>query len=299
MAYVKGSPLARSWKLFHTVPSSWAFEPDEEYKRSGISNGIPEFKFLSIALSRANIRPSKLTIGKSNNVGINGGIAPLFNSSNGCLAMQMTFDHVYRELSHLTIHFATNIVLEDPLICTDMSGLGRLLISLTGLESLFFDLPSGLYIPEILYSYNQVFAGQHGHWPKLRKLTIYNIAIGIKDLTKLLTLDLPKLQDLEIFQIILLDGRWEWIIEYMRKFLELEKLHNLHNSGLVYPDWSFYLQGTMSDNHRFTPDYQIVSDKITNYVIHGGRHPSLLSHQPDAASEGYMEELREFLASEA
>lgn len=135
MAYLNGSPLARSWNLFHNFPSSWEFEPGEDRERPGTSNGIPELKFLSIALSRAIVCPSELLIGEHHQNNILG-IAPHFDSS-GWLALQETLDIAYRNLTHLKIHFATSFAVDAPLIYTDMSVLGRLLVSLTGLECLF------------------------------------------------------------------------------------------------------------------------------------------------------------------
>lgn len=162
------------------------------------------------------------------------------------------------------------------------------------------NLPFGIDILETPYSYNQIFAGQHGHWPKLCKLAIHNLAVGTKDLTRLLTLDLPKLRDLAIYEVKLVDGRWEWIIEYMRSFLKLERLHGRPDgAGLVYPGGGYNLPESTSNEQSGRCADRKVLDKVANYVRHGGRHPSLSANQPDVASKGYLEKLQEYLAFEA
>ena len=293
--YLYGSPLARSWSLFHTNPCSWEHSPLGHCKRPGTSNGIPELQFLSVAISRADLRPLKLTIGESDHWGI----APIFDSKKDYVAMWRTFDRVYQNLTHLTIHFTMNFELEFPSVYENMFGLGRFLVSLGGLECLALDLPFGDNLSEPHCNYNQVFDGQHGHWPKLWKLAIHKLDIGVKDLTRLLTLDLPKLRDLKIRQMVLLDGPWDWMIEYMRRFVKLVRLRISRDAGLVNPDGGHYLQEMTSDDQIETDEYQMIMDKVIDYVLHGGRHPGLSSHQLVAASEGYIEKLQDFLEFEA
>ena len=84
-----------------------------------------------------------------------------------------------------------------------------------------------------------------------------------KDLVRLLTVRMPKLQILHLIAIELVDGSWEGVVECMKRSMHLRGL------GLAMKE--------LADRKL-----------LELYVLRGGRHPRLFPDEPDSASEKYM-----------
>lgn len=104
---------------------------------------------------------------------------------------------------------------------------------------------------------------------------------------------MPKLQYLDLGIMDLSDGIWEGVIECLKHY---SKLSNL----IVYELQPLY----HNDGKEFTCPFHKSCDnvrscrwweEISHYVVHGGRHPSLMPDQPDSAAEDFAKDLKPFL----
>lgn len=200
---LKGSPLARSWDQTHAKPTGWMFK-EKTNKVLWVSDGFKEFCFLSTALSAAGIHPLRLEVSSPSGYGL----PPLLDSSPKILQMNDIFIGAYKRLQFLTIGFAFNRDVDTILVYNDLKGLGRLLNSLSGLESLDLNLPPlNVKSPHGVYNYDQIFVGTALHLPRLHTFKIHHLAIHTKDLIILLTEAFPGSQSLSFDMIWLLDGQ--------------------------------------------------------------------------------------------
>ena len=189
--------------------------------------------------------------------------------------MYHIYVNAYRALTHLTLHLATSQeggLLHD---CHSLSGLGRLLDSFPDLEHLELVLPKALPRHTPLYRYDQIFARKGCRWPRLHTLVLCNVTIGTKDLVLLLQ-SLPSLRSLRIPDVWLIDGRWQWIIEFMHRSLKVESFEAAPYETLFqYADEDFY--------EDESGDFDIVAD----YVLRrpGVRHPHLRANESDEEDE--------------
>lgn len=162
-----------------------------------------------------------------------------------------------------------------------MSGIHGLLESTTRLKMLTLsfiecrDCPGG---PLIL---GQALSSER-EWSLLTFLGLGGMSTSAKDLIQLLTVGTPALQDLWLRSIVLLQGRWEGVIEVMHQSMHLFSMrihchHPLeHLGGQKFP---IGLETIARGDWDWTFD---------EYVVVGGRHPCLLSDEPDSASEKFL-----------
>lgn len=312
-----GSPLARSWNIFHPKPLAWDFIRTEDEELGGPSDGVSEFFFLSKALSQARKHPCKLSVGtvddSNDRVHVgdpghgNEGIAPTVFQT---LEMHDTLITTYRNLTHLTLHMDSIAGVTMPSEYPDLTGLGDLLISLPGLQYLDLALPAALSPQQQCYTYDQIFQyPDDGRWPNLHDLSIHNIAIRTKDLVAFFSEGLPALRRLSISIIVLLDGRWEWIIQFLHEHLRLESFETAIESGLLYSDGGFYNEGDRYEWY-LTEQYNWLLESVASYVERreGCLHPSVGSadledreverereRETREVAEGYGRALRGFL----
>jgi len=120
-------------------------------------------------------------------------------------------------------------------------------------------------------TYEQVFP-QEGRWPQLVDLEIVGFAIGGYQLVCVLPRRFPKLQRLCLYDIELVDGSWEGVIEGMRHTMHLESL----SLGYALEDLKHRCGAPFK---TAILDYSDAKDKLLNeledYVVSGGRHPCL------------------------
>ena len=74
--------------------------------------------------------------------------------------------------------------------------------------------------------------------------------------------------------VVLLDGLWEWIIEFMRERMQLDSFDIAVGPGLLYSSGDFY-RDHQYDGHQ----------TVQNYVVHGGRHPSIIYFSDDETED--------------
>ncbi|KAL8847818.1 MAG: hypothetical protein Q9221_007170 [Calogaya cf. arnoldii] len=314
-----GSPFARSWSVFRPKPYNWKFALDDSTEVGlAPSDGFLEFTFVSNALSSADVHPSKLSVGsidiskdrsrsQDTHFGYGEGIRPLLES--GDWEMLRVLDNVYQNLTHLSLHMATIDHVDLPRLMPNLRGLGQLLYSLTKLESLDLRLPLARCDSLPLWgnqnSYDQVFERKDGRWPKLHTLILHNIAVGTRDLVSLFSNGLPILRTLALSSIKLLDGKWEWLIEFMHQKMVLDLMSQEYGTTLLYPCSSFY----GDDKYTFglkDEQYSKVTNAVSAYAARKDNfHPSV-DEEEDKVLRGqlnarltqlYSEDLEDFLQS--
>ena len=285
MARCTGSPLARSWSILHAKPFSW--RPDDDGRNQ--FDGAAEFFYLSTSLSATGKRPCKLSIGLVDNSkdiliydgtprpGGRGaptspktGLPAIFNNNFACSEMHHIYVNAYQALTHLTLHMLCSTQDADALHSSySLCGLGRLLKSIPKLEYLELVLPNAWTYKEHPYRYDHLFVNKDGRWPHLHTLVLEGIAIGIKDLMEFFCKCLPNLRSLSFSSILLLDGRWELIVEGMRRSLKLKSMVFRLDEGLF-----LYTHGVDSDPMA---EYDWDLDVLRDYVLRrpGVRHPNL------------------------
>ena len=192
--------------------------------------------------------------------------------------MHHIYVNAYRALTHLTLHLATIRAGDVLRECHSLSGLGRLLDSFPDLEHLELILPKPLPHHTQLYGYDRIFARKDSRWPRLHTLVLYNITISTKDLTILLQ-SLPSLRNLRIPDVRLINGRWEWIIEFMHRSLKLESFE-----AAFYETWFQYADefGGQIEGHDYW-NFDVVKD----YVLRrpGARHPNVDDNESEEQDE--------------
>ena len=290
-AYLTGSPLARSWNLFHIKPLAW-MSYEGRAKKLNTSDGALELMFLSNALAIAKRSPAKFALGARQAHGIT---PTEFDYQNRDLKLSSLCENTFYALTHLELHLASDFFHEGRSeVPNAITGLGSVLISLARLEYLRLNLPMNIAENCGLYTYRQIFGRTVGKWPRLHTFIIRSLVIGTEDLTLLLTESMPALQNLKMFSTMkLLDGQWNWIIAYMRQ-LNLSSLKIDSDYAFKSPDGRFYLEERY---HYWDERYCLFTKNIPEYVLDGGRHPGLLPHQKDNESDRYLEELQNFCTS--
>lgn len=113
-------------------------------------------------------------------------------------------------------------------------------------------------------TYEQVFP-EEGRWLQLVDLEIAGLAIGGYQLVRMLSRRFPRLQNLCLSDIELIDGSWEGVIEGMR--------HTLHLQSLSLGDELGHLRQRSGDTFEVT-DLDMLHE-LEEYVVSGGRHPCL------------------------
>lgn len=123
-----------------------------------------------------------------------------------------------------------------------------------------------------LLSYNQVFPCD-GYWPQLTHLEILLLRTGGHELVSFLAKRLPQLKWLDLFKVDLVNGSWEGVIEGMRHMTHLNylSLGEGNVNDLRHHNGAFYVSPQSDSNHTHA---QFIKD-LENYVVTGGRHPSL------------------------
>ena len=272
----RGSPLTRSWRLFDAHPGCRRSDSDPIRKQAIISNN---FWTLTYALSEAGKTGIRsLSIGN-----------PLYPSAFLTNLKQPT--HVdcgfaaYHGLEYLQLSFAEVSSRAGVELLDNLHDLQRLLECTAALKHLRLHSARD-YIkgPVEFLRYEMVFP-KDGYWPQLTTLTMGGLAIGTSDLITLLITKMPSLRCLVFGNIILLDGQWEGIFEYLRVANHLSCLNVTPNGQLLHRQNQVYLSPEFSNFVRNPP--------IGNYIVNWWhnptlKHPDLSQDQPAQCSLDYL-----------
>ena len=117
--------------------------------------------------------------------------------------------------------------------------------------------------------------------------------IGGFDLFKLLNAGMPKLRHLELNAINLTDWNWDGMFEGMRYRKGLQNVRLPSNKGhLQHRGGRYYPQGLDNSHWGHNQSYDFFSN-MEDYVISGGRHPSLALESDPRDAERFLDEFLE------
>lgn len=188
----------------------------------------------------------------------------------------------YSSLERLCLDFHPyTIGFENNSASDNLSGLQRLLVSATRLRSLMLCFPKESLRGGAPFALKQVFPGD-GKWELLTTMNLTAMSTSAKDFMLLLILRMPELRYLKLSEIVLLQGRWEGVIETMKRSMPLHSF--LTDSSLSH------LGGQKFTGEVAEGLQESWSSTLEKYVVKGGRHPCLLPDEPDLASEKYLSE---------
>ena len=279
-----GSLLARTWNPLHVYPARWFWNRDPVSFACARPNGIGYYFIIVSALVRAKRKVRKLHIDQ---------MAPdIFDRSDLSKPSILGLDAVaFTGLESLKLSlvswWADDSEQEIPEICPNIDGLRAMLSSMTRLKALDLFLPRDSF-----YEHDQVFP-KDKIWTQLETFRIFSLCSKATDLVDLLTFQMPKLRNLKVFFINLSDGIWDAVIECLKQY---SKLSEFHTQELCHNNWyEFNCKLHDHQDQYQTNERQSWEEEIEHYVVHGGRHPCLMPHQPDSAAEDFAKDLKPLL----
>ena len=285
MVRPEGSPLARSWHPFHAHPEGWVFDPDEPLRGNSPKTN---FWIVAVALSEAG----KSTI---RNLSVESNLLPaIFVTESGEVESLLNRAvAAYRTVENLKLCLAPYA--KEPLahIHDNLHHLHRLLISMTVLKRFELILPDDfLNEPMRLFPYTKVFPST-GLWSHLIALTISNLEVGTKDLITLLLTQTPNLRRLTLGNMVLLDGEWEGIIEYLRVANRLSSFWFTGRFMLLHRGGNNYFEDSCEGFHSNPGAFYRFLTSVEDYVVNWSTiptliHPNLTEDYPACRSLDYL-----------
>ncbi|KAI4270542.1 MAG: hypothetical protein LQ337_006612 [Flavoplaca oasis] len=288
-----GSPSARAWRPTWLNPSYRMKHFDDRENACSVyweewQNVQYDFTLVVHMLENARIQPEAFRV--PGNKDESQSLSPRLLK---CLDAQRTFDEPFLYLAgHLQeLHLSIASYDQYPAqrLVPDLSLLRVFLKRAKSLVSLSIILSTANnFVSEeiILYKSSNVFPTLvelelHG----LRALSIVGLRISYSDLIGLLFLKLPNLESLRLSSIALVGGKWENVVEGLRQRKHMKKC--VLKSPLSYEDlYDIYPPGLFNN----ALEDQVLSVN-SNYIVYGGRHPSLQRDEVDSASLKYLESL--------
>ena len=271
-AYLRGSPLARSWGIFDARPLDWS------YASCGSCHpGNFAFWSITIALPKS--------VKRIRNFEHEDGVPPamVYTLEPRLLPGIYAFARL-KELKLIITHGQGDATEHDSL-----RGLRDLLHCVRDLEALELGFSTrGEMCVGDCFTYKSVFP-RDGTWPRLRRFVVKDLEITEQHLIDLLFGRMLRLQHLMIGDMHLLHGTWERVIEALR-FRGLSSFE-MSSYYLGYDDDKCFLEPLMDGDEESACRDFIAS--IERYVVHGWhdltlRHPSLKKDEPTQDSLNYL-----------
>ncbi|KAM0805155.1 hypothetical protein BDR22DRAFT_487514 [Usnea florida] len=268
MVRPEGSPLARSWHPFHAHPDGWVLDPDERLRGNS-----PRKNFCAVALALS--KAGKSTIRK---LSVESNLLPnTFVAESGeADSFSSRAMAAYRTVEDLKLCLAAYA--KDPLheIHNNLHRLHRLLLSMTVLKRFELILPDDFVSePMRLFPYTKVFPST-GLWSHLTTLTISNLEVGTKDLITLLFNQIPNLRRLTLGNMVLLDGEWEGIIEYLRVANRLSSFWFTGRFMLLHRGGHNYFEDSFEAFHSKCGAFYKFLTSVEDYVVNWSTNPTLI-----------------------
>ncbi|KAI4115244.1 MAG: hypothetical protein LQ345_004119 [Seirophora villosa] len=283
------SPLARSWPSTWLLPFSPRYplrNPKATMKSMGISDGSFEVLKLGQLLNAAGKQPLKIKL-----LGGWMGLSTIaFCPRRWPVSSRLA--SACGRLEVLDIKFVTRGRPQYDTNFLRLEGLRSIFHASTTLQKLSLSMLFGAaefgVTEDGWYALQNIFPrGADWQLPKLRDLDLTGFAVSYERLAGLLFLDFPSLKELRLECIQLMSGSWDDFVEGLRH------LDTLQLCLIREP----LLQLTEVPNRH----YQLYRGRwktltvLDDYINEGGRHPSLLDNEPDAASAKYHARLNETL----
>ena len=285
MVRPQGSPLARSWHPFHAHPEGWVFDSDKPLRGNSPKR---DFFRVAVALSEAG-KPTIRNLSVESNL-VPATFVAQSDAAEGPANSAMAAYHTVEDLKLCLAAYA-----KEPMahIHDNLHYLHRLLISMTVLKRFELILPDDfLNKPMRLFSYAKVFP-RTGLWTQLTTFTISNLEIGTKDLITLLLRQIPNLRQLTLGNMVLLDGEWEGIIEYLRVASRLSSFWFTGRFMLLHRGGDNYFAASGEGFPSNFGALYYFSKSIEDYVVNWSRiptlrHPNLMEDYPAYRSLDYL-----------
>ena len=263
-AHYYNSPFGRTWSIFRAQPRCWRED-------GSLADRFDDFWLLTTALALSQRR-----IRDFNTAELPSTVFDTLKHTTESM-VECSVD-AYSGLENLSLTLWHKVSQVGPDSKLDkLSGLQTLLGSMTGLKTLNLHFP-GKSRPhfrksEEHCSLERVLPAEV-HWTGLTSFRLGAVSTSAKDLVQLLTIRMPNLQEIHFLWVYLVEDKWEGVIECMKRSMHLRHLSLGQGRG----PWELWLCATGFVHAR----------DIEKYVLRGGRHPCLLSDEPDSASEKYL-----------
>ena len=273
------SPFGRKWSILRATPHAWTQEFSmlrlDESALNDRPNGFDDFWRITTALAHVKKRVRRL--GTKN-------LSPVvFDQKHSMEDRAKSSIDTYSSLQVLDLYFFEDFyeAMDRP-DSDKLSGLQNIIGTATRLQQLRLTFVTNSRLGSIILPFAQIFPDK-GSWLALTSLSLCSTSTSAKNLVRLLTVRTPGLIRLELSNFLLSQGRWEGVIETLKRSTHLLKLR-------VWPGWwlqhSNYLT-FMGENEDAMKRYE----GVEHYISGGSRHPSLLPDEPDSASEKYLSDL--------
>ena len=265
-----GSPVTRRWNPLHARPTS---EGTDECI-------ISHFLKLTSALSSSGVCLQKFDLCRRDLRGFPLRILRAVKKHCGTL-LQDCLD-AYSDVENLYLRVHTR----DEDDCVSKTALGilpDLLGEMQWLKNLELFLCRFYSDRESYFTYDQVFP-RDVEWNHLTRLTITSLSFEGFDFINLLLWQMPSIRVLNLFDINLLQGAWEGVIEALRGANLTE--FTLGNSDLMHQTDRMLVYGPAYTNHKDALQGEFI-EAIEYYVVCGGRHPCLPPDAEPIAAQGY------------
>ena len=174
--------------------------------------------------------------------------------------------------------------------------LPEFLEQLTGLKDLTLNLLAPLRLRQLrqsqplvsdldnCYAYSEIFP-RLGVWPRLETFYVRGLAIDGIDLVVLVNFQMPRLKNLGMRRVDLSDGTWKGVVEFLRRtrggnlFVHFFGLFRHENNN-----WWPCSPEMIHEERRVLQEH-------ADFIMSGGRHPSLPAAHPDSFARGYIYDL--------
>ena len=272
--YFFDSPFGRSWGILHPEPLCWQKTPGK--------GRYQEYHIITVALSQSQRRirslklePLSFSIFDTNQDVSQSIISHSINSFSSLHTLTLCFE-VYDE--------------ETGLKDTALPGLQAVLNSTTALRFLTLSLGYNEICETPRLRYNHVFPTD-GKWMSLTHFELSTLALKVTDLIYLLTVRMPNVRKLGVRDLELLEGRWEGVIESLKRSMQFKSFSLLQGwdipgCQLVHLGGRYFL----GDEHLSDKD-SAFRKALEEYVVSGGRHPCLRWDEDASASRKYILDL--------
>lgn len=270
----RGSPLARSWHTFFPGPRGLGYKGPRgagtgyfEDPPQG-TDGAEHYLIISSALAQAQKRIRRFQIGQTWSE-FNGVPLYVFDSTH----------HLHTGLDITAFsgleNFGMKLAFQHDRR-TDVHHLQVLLVSMDQLITLDLTLSGSIHILASLYTQEKVFSAANV-WSKLTGLKLGRMSTTASDLLLLLIFQMPKMRNLELEDINLLQGTWHCVIEGLKQSNRISSFHMSVAADLVHRSGTNFMRGAS----RFL-------SPVRNYIIHGGHHPCIPPNESSDAALGCM-----------
>ncbi|KAL8978710.1 MAG: hypothetical protein Q9205_005774 [Flavoplaca limonia] len=268
-----GSPSARAYVtsgLQPLTPKPLDTTPDTmRLIENGLSDGHSELPKLAALVHAADLKP--LCLDAINDVETISGLpASTFEAMRSGHAGPLAA--LTENLKVLRLEIVAYA--RDPVTENEMINLADFFHKASRLEVTSLGLPFQYITQTPRYRLDQILKPiLQGIRPTLRKLHIRSISASYNDLSRLLFFSLPNLKHLNLTQVLLLNGKWEDVVEGLRQIVPLTSGDLERCSQSDQTPYSLDSNSTAEEAEGFAA-------ANSRYIVEGGTHPCAPAYVP-------------------